>query len=191
MHNCIFRWPKKDIAFLFSYFWQQTGRQRYVNITIKFRRPVYPVNYAIAKSTEFISVMIVLTWYWYELSDVFSVWRFTKEGFRDCFIDASIYHPNVWGSWRAIVVREVVGIIFFFYIYRLFTVISETCKDNTRLTGYIHKWAWLHHFLQDRMSATPAGILYKSTAGHYRPVSCPYGPITARCRFINGRNDSG
>ena len=30
----------------------------------------------------------------------------------------------------------------------------------------------------------PASILYKSTAGHYRPVSYPDGPITARCRFI-------
>ena len=25
---------------------------------------------------------------------------------------------------------------------------------------------------------TPANILYKSTAGHYRPVSYPDGPIT-------------
>ena len=30
----------------------------------------------------------------------------------------------------------------------------------------------------------PANILYKSTAGCYRPVSYPDGPITARCRFI-------
>ena len=30
----------------------------------------------------------------------------------------------------------------------------------------------------------PASILYKSTAGHYRPVSYPDGPITARYRFI-------
>ena len=29
-----------------------------------------------------------------------------------------------------------------------------------------------------------ASILYKSTAGRYRPVSYPDGPITARCRFI-------
>ena len=27
-------------------------------------------------------------------------------------------------------------------------------------------------------------ILHKSTAGRYRPVSYPDGPITARCRFI-------
>ena len=32
--------------------------------------------------------------------------------------------------------------------------------------------------------AHPVSILYKSTAGRYRPVSYPDGPITARCRFI-------
>ena len=31
----------------------------------------------------------------------------------------------------------------------------------------------------------PASSLYKSTAGRYRPVSYPDGPITARYRFIN------
>ena len=35
--------------------------------------------------------------------------------------------------------------------------------------------------LHDR---SPASILYKSTAGRYRPVSYPDGPITARYRFI-------
>ena len=30
----------------------------------------------------------------------------------------------------------------------------------------------------------PASILYKSTAGRYRPVSYPDGPISARYRFI-------
>ena len=30
----------------------------------------------------------------------------------------------------------------------------------------------------------PTSILYKSTAGCYRPVSYPDGPIMARCRFI-------
>ena len=30
----------------------------------------------------------------------------------------------------------------------------------------------------------PASILYKSTAGRYRPVSYPDGPMMARCRFI-------
>ena len=29
-----------------------------------------------------------------------------------------------------------------------------------------------------------SSILYKSTAGHYRPVSYPDGPITPRCRFM-------
>ena len=33
-------------------------------------------------------------------------------------------------------------------------------------------------------STYPASILYKSTAGRYRPVSYPDGPITARYRFI-------
>ena len=35
-----------------------------------------------------------------------------------------------------------------------------------------------------RASRYPVSILYKSTAGRYRPVSYPDGPITARCRFI-------
>ena len=30
----------------------------------------------------------------------------------------------------------------------------------------------------------PASILYKSSAGRYRPVRVADGPITARCRFI-------
>ena len=30
----------------------------------------------------------------------------------------------------------------------------------------------------------PTSILYKSTAGRYRPVSYPDGPITAGCRFV-------
>ena len=30
----------------------------------------------------------------------------------------------------------------------------------------------------------PASILYESIAGRYWPVSYPYRPITARCRFI-------
>ena len=33
------------------------------------------------------------------------------------------------------------------------------------------------------LNSLPASILYKSTAGRYRPVSYPDGPITARCRF--------
>ena len=33
-------------------------------------------------------------------------------------------------------------------------------------------------------TGNPAGILYKSIAGRYRPVSYPDGPITARYRFI-------
>ena len=33
-------------------------------------------------------------------------------------------------------------------------------------------------------SGIPVSILYKSTAGRYRPVSNPDGPITARCIFI-------
>ena len=34
-----------------------------------------------------------------------------------------------------------------------------------------------------KITNIPASILYKSTAGRYRPVSYPDGPITARCRF--------
>ena len=33
-------------------------------------------------------------------------------------------------------------------------------------------------------STIPVSILYKSTAGRYRPVRVADGPITARCRFI-------
>ena len=36
----------------------------------------------------------------------------------------------------------------------------------------------------DTGAENPASILYKSTAGRYRPVSYPDGPITARCRVI-------
>ena len=37
----------------------------------------------------------------------------------------------------------------------------------------------------DEINVTyPASILYKSIAGHYRPVSYPDGPITARYRFM-------
>ena len=35
-----------------------------------------------------------------------------------------------------------------------------------------------------RCRYNPVGVLYKSTAGRYRPVSNPDGPITARCRLI-------
>ena len=34
----------------------------------------------------------------------------------------------------------------------------------------------------------PVSILHKSTAGRYRPVSYPDGPITARCRFMKNAN---
>ena len=34
------------------------------------------------------------------------------------------------------------------------------------------------------VSNFPASILHKSIAGHYRPVSYPDGPITARYRFM-------
>ena len=40
---------------------------------------------------------------------------------------------------------------------------------------------------REKQSNNPArSILYKSTAGRYRPVSYPEGPITARCRFGEG-----
>ena len=34
------------------------------------------------------------------------------------------------------------------------------------------------------LTRDPASILYKSTAGHYRPVRVADGPITTHCRFI-------
>ena len=34
------------------------------------------------------------------------------------------------------------------------------------------------------MTVLPVSILYKSTAGRYRPVRVADGPITASCRFI-------
>ena len=35
-----------------------------------------------------------------------------------------------------------------------------------------------------KLQVYPANILHKSTAGRYRPVSYPDGPITARYRFM-------
>ena len=40
-------------------------------------------------------------------------------------------------------------------------------------------------------SLNPSGILFKSTAGRYRPVSYPAGPITARYRFTKNANWEG
>ena len=37
----------------------------------------------------------------------------------------------------------------------------------------------------ERVNAKLAGVIYKSIAGRYRPVSYPDGPITARYRFID------
>ena len=37
---------------------------------------------------------------------------------------------------------------------------------------------------KEKVTNTPASILYKSIAGRYRPVSYPDGPITARYIFI-------
>ena len=45
-------------------------------------------------------------------------------------------------------------------------------------------WKYHDHEIQPFRCINPASILYKSTAGRYRPVSYPDGPITARCRFI-------
>ena len=36
----------------------------------------------------------------------------------------------------------------------------------------------------NKVSSFPASILHTSTAGRYRPVSYPDGPITARYRFL-------
>ena len=43
-------------------------------------------------------------------------------------------------------------------------------------------------YLNTRLLACPASILYKSTASRYRPVSYPDGPITARYRIIKNAN---
>ena len=40
------------------------------------------------------------------------------------------------------------------------------------------------HDIQHLSDTITASILYKSIVGHYRPVSYPDGPITARYRFI-------
>ena len=53
------------------------------------------------------------------------------------------------------------------YLRQQFETLMDVCK------------LW---FIRGRVH--PASILYKSTAGRYRPVSYPDGPITARCRFI-------
>ena len=43
--------------------------------------------------------------------------------------------------------------------------------------SHMHKMHWLERNY-------PVSILYKSTAGRYRPVRVADRPITARCRFI-------
>ena len=48
------------------------------------------------------------------------------------------------------------------------------CKNKTSLSPLI----------SPSFFTSPAGILYKSIAGRYRPVSYPDGPITARYKFI-------
>ena len=46
-----------------------------------------------------------------------------------------------------------------------------------------HRLKRYSNFKVTRMGSILASILYKSTAGRYRPVSYRDGPITARCRF--------
>ena len=45
-------------------------------------------------------------------------------------------------------------------------------------------WTFQNEKRNLRFSRSPASILYKSTAGRYRSVSYPDGPITARYRLI-------
>ena len=46
------------------------------------------------------------------------------------------------------------------------------------------KFQQLENFIRSAYIRYPASILYKSIAGHYRPVRVADGPITARYRFI-------
>ena len=45
-------------------------------------------------------------------------------------------------------------------------------------------WSECANAQADLNFRNPASILYKSTAGRFRPVSYPDGPMTARCRFV-------
>ena len=51
-------------------------------------------------------------------------------------------------------------------------------------TYSLYKTIWLYWLLWSFLTVYQASILYKSTAGRYRPVRVADGPITARCRFI-------
>ena len=51
---------------------------------------------------------------------------------------------------------------------------ASSNEDSTGLYRHVHSLVILN----------PARILYKSTAGRYRPVSYHDGPKMARCRFI-------
>ena len=69
------------------------------------------------------------------------------------------------------------------------------CQGNSYLSRDVFHYYYYYYYyyylsnislfsIRKYEGLNPAGILYKSTAGHYRPVSYPDGPITARCRFI-------
>ena len=64
-------------------------------------------------------------------------------------------------------------------LWRNETVLKCYCCE----LWYYEEMNSISHRLPFR-SSYPAGILYKSIAGRYRPVSYPDGPITARYRFL-------
>ena len=54
----------------------------------------------------------------------------------------------------------------------------------SQLYSVVFLFFFVLFFFLSKCNTAPASILYKSTAGRYRPVSYPDGPITAHYRFI-------
>ena len=82
--------------------------------------------------------------------------------------------------WR-VLAHPAVKAIFMFG--KIFTDIWAALYENVS-SGIRGQW-------RSRLSlpeSFPVSIFYKSTAGRYRPVSYPDGPIKARCRFIKNAN---
>ena len=66
------------------------------------------------------------------------------------------------------------------------TVLNDASRKHTYLLR-AHLFDKVAYFCHE-IATYPVSILYQSTAGRYRPVSYPDGPITARCRFIKNAN---
>ena len=76
------------------------------------------------------------------------------------------------------------------YLFNVFGKTRLTASDPGLHCLPLRHQASFRTFIDSKMDLLkrriryPASILYKSTAGRYRPVSYPDGPITARYRFM-------